>query len=472
MSARKETASRAPGQIPLSAAKSGPKQSKSRPSKTSSSRTAEPTNKPTPAKEETEDESASESSSESSGSSASDNKPSAGPRQQGHTAAAPQHRARATFKPPEGFTPLAPPSSNPSSTMSQVLSASNLAGKQLWHITAPSSAPIKNIKEVALEQVARQEPILTHDAKAYGFVQDDAASSDRSQLLVRGPDGAQYQLAPSQFSQSLHLQLVQLPNPPQTAQVPDSSLESQPTTSRGTGRPPRPQPAGLRMRFLPSAFGTGKAGRIGAGSSSNDEESDEDNSASTFRMPAGVDVGSGEKRKKPAAADAPEPESQVPSTQENEVQPRQKKSKHRHQDSSQHSILSSQQNGFVPDSQPSRPSPSQDANAESLPDGTTAEVKTSRRHNETPEERSRRKEDKEERRRKKRLLKEERNSQNAVEATVSESAQQDDGRDNDENQEDKREHHKHHRKRKDEHGRHKHRDKEREGHRDRHRKEG
>jgi hypothetical protein len=87
--------------------------------------------------------------------------------------------------------------------------------------------------------------------------------------------------APREIDQILHLQhIVKLPGVHEgvASNVTGTSVSTAPAK-----RPARPQPKGLKMRFRPLGFGSGKTGEIGSGSDVSSDEEMED--AHTFRMP-------------------------------------------------------------------------------------------------------------------------------------------------------------------------------------------
>ncbi|KAI9844500.1 MAG: hypothetical protein M1837_005583 [Sclerophora amabilis] len=265
-------------------------------------------------------------------------------------------RPRAPFKPPNGFQSVPTPSDS-SPRARQTFSKSNLAGKQIWYITAPDSVPVEELKEVALDSVASSQPVLRHNGREYGFVPDNNSARDRSRLLVPDDEGVGYRLASSQFSQALRLQqLVRLPNLTRITNNLVPSSENTDILTLNSTKAPRKQPKGLRMRFLPSSFHNDRLGTIGSSSSSSGERSDEElgtvKATASFRIPPEIDSGAGTRRRKSKSRDNAE-RNQPSSQLANEGEPRRKKSKQRHHriDDESHVSLpssSSQPNGIVP----------------------------------------------------------------------------------------------------------------------------
>lgn len=100
-----------------------------------------------------------------------------------------------TFTPPESFAQLSAdslPDTNP-------FSAKNLAGKELWFITAPASAPMTKLASVNPVDLAEGKPVLSTKSGRNFAMKPDEEDSDFSELhvLVANKD-AQY--APGKFT--------------------------------------------------------------------------------------------------------------------------------------------------------------------------------------------------------------------------------------------------------------------------------
>jgi len=78
-----------------------------------------------------------------------------------------------------------------------VFSASNLAGKQLWYITAPASVPISSVKQVSLEDVQLGKPALSLNGYEYGFVQEIAEDRGRDNFLIPDKSHTAYRIGKS-----------------------------------------------------------------------------------------------------------------------------------------------------------------------------------------------------------------------------------------------------------------------------------
>ncbi|KAI9771491.1 MAG: hypothetical protein M1840_002111 [Geoglossum simile] len=331
--------------------------------------------------------------SDRSDSSSSRGSPGTSTRQQAATAVLPQ--SRPVYKPPQGFQAL---KTDPStSTTSELLSPPNLAGKQIWYITAPASVPVSNLKEVSTQKVMNGEAVLSYKGSEYGFVSLDEAAAGSSQavLLVPGKEG--YQLAGTNFSRTILLQqLVRLPLRINTEGAPQAS-SALPAAKKAA----RKQPEGLKMRFTPIGFdGSGSAG-IGWSSSPDDSDVDgaealgKGTSANSFRFPNGfTESHHPEKRKRESLnggiGDI--------ITIDTELSPRKKRPKHK-TDHKLHSTADASSALQNPDTFQQTKSPRSSQPAPQRP-STIPTRDSSGRRRETSQERARRKE-KERRRREK-----------------------------------------------------------------------
>lgn len=98
-----------------------------------------------------------------------------------------------TYKPPKGFESLSG-SKTKKSKASQVFSAENLAGKQIWYITAPVSVPISMIKNVSMKDVQSGSAAITVDGEEYGFVLEKPEEQGSNRFTLPSEDGSQYRL--------------------------------------------------------------------------------------------------------------------------------------------------------------------------------------------------------------------------------------------------------------------------------------
>lgn len=154
------------------------------------------------------------------------------------------------YAPPPGFEP-ALVSSHPSSKIPEIFASSNLDGKEIWHITVPSSVPVTAIKEVSAQSLQSGRPILSHEGAVYGLVPTSEAEANNRALLLPSSPTNDYQPSRIPILRTLHLQrFVQLPiRAQQNAGIP------YPTAKQRTHvKEVRQQPQGLKMRY--HAFGT------------------------------------------------------------------------------------------------------------------------------------------------------------------------------------------------------------------------
>ncbi|KAI9822109.1 MAG: hypothetical protein M1832_003111 [Thelocarpon impressellum] len=269
------------------------------------------------------------------------------------------------YKLPPGFTPV---SAAPALTskVSELFAPANLAGKQIWHITAPSAVPIGSIREVVLEKFYQGEPALVHAGAEYGFSVDE--DGRRMRLLL--PDkGGEYRpgrervtftkesingaTASTEFSLSLNLrQLIRLPD--LSARRPINGA------SRTTKKTPREQPKGLKMHFRP--LGTSSSIIL------SDSDAVEDSLAEKAPSP----------RTKKRKHREPEPEP-LNSTQETDLTHKKKgkTKKHKHRSADEPALQATEQGADMRERE---------------------QMEEPRRRRETSEERARRKKKKEKRR--------------------------------------------------------------------------
>lgn len=154
------------------------------------------------------------------------------------------------YEPPPDFEP-AFISFHPSSQVSEILASSNLAGKQIWHITIPSSVPVTAIKEVSAQSLQSGKPILSYKGADYSLVPKTAAETSNPALLLPSSRRNDYQQSTLPILRTLHLQqFVKVPTRAyQNAEKPSPKAKPQ-THVKAV----RQQPPGLKMRY--HAFGT------------------------------------------------------------------------------------------------------------------------------------------------------------------------------------------------------------------------
>ncbi|KAJ5891139.1 uncharacterized protein N7473_007367 [Penicillium subrubescens] len=169
------------------------------------------------------------------------------------------------YKPPFGFK-SAKKQTPPSSSTSSVLS--NLRGKQVFHITAPSFLPLSKVKEITMSEVLKGEPILTYDGKNYGIPADSITDNDpEGKSLLVYDESTQTYSNKADHIQSFHVQ--------EFAGLPQKAVQSTATAIeilRDAVKPPRPQPKGMKMRFRPVGSLPSEPETLGFSSESESEE--------------------------------------------------------------------------------------------------------------------------------------------------------------------------------------------------------
>ncbi|KAK0517457.1 hypothetical protein JMJ35_000612 [Cladonia borealis] len=165
-----------------------------------------------------------------------------------------------------------------------MFSPTNLAGKEIWHITAPSSVPISSIKEVSQQSILSRSSILTYKGSDYGLIPN---SGTEEALLLPSAEDNDYKSHNAATIRSLHLeQIVSLPH--HVFSPAKSSNQSAPIP-QAYKRAPRAQPEGLKMRYHP--FGV-------VDISDDDLPSKDVPKVPQFRVPVAVDATPAEKRKR------------------------------------------------------------------------------------------------------------------------------------------------------------------------------
>jgi len=204
------------------------------------------------------------------------------------------------YEPPSGYFAV----DLSKATSGSPISVESFAGKQIWHITAPSDVPLSSVTEVALDAIQSGKPLLNHKGTDY-ILSEDTTSNGQESVLLPGADG--YTPVQQRVAKTLHLQQkVTLPNLSrrQASQMTGSNAAAD--VAEAAVKTVRPQPKGLRMRFKPPGFGTGKPGMIG---SSSDSEKDGEPSArsASFQFPRALGAhGASEFQAREGAAKAPE----------------------------------------------------------------------------------------------------------------------------------------------------------------------
>lgn len=156
-----------------------------------------------------------------------------------------------SFRPPSGFGELTPDASDFSAEALEKFSG-DLAGKQVWHITAPVSVPLASIREFDLEGLRNGHPILSHNQRQYGF---STSTTDSEGLLLPEGRSSTYKRLKTCKLQSYHLREILNhsnaggPNDKQGREAVNFFAKEVPLS-----KPAPKQPETLRMRYTP--FGT------------------------------------------------------------------------------------------------------------------------------------------------------------------------------------------------------------------------
>ena len=189
------------------------------------------------------------------------------------------------FEPPPGFE-SASIVVHPSSQVMDMFSPTNLAGKEIWHIAAPSSVPISTIKDLSQKKILSRSSILSYKDSNYGLIPD---SSINEALLLPSAEDNEYKSHNAATIQSFHLQqIVSLPYHAISPVKPSNQSVPPPQVYR---RAPREQPKGLKMRYHP--FGV-------VDLSDNDLSLEDISKVPHFRVPGAVEDTPLKKRKRPS----------------------------------------------------------------------------------------------------------------------------------------------------------------------------
>lgn len=168
------------------------------------------------------------------------------------------------FKPPPGYESL-------SSSEQNSFSQKSLAGKQIWHIIAPSKVPLDSVTEFALSSLKDQTPVLTHKSVDYILARDaNPHGAQYDSIMLPSSDG--YLFNSGKIEETLHLQQkIVLPNLKAKQADVNTGSQAAGDIAQAPVSDARPQPKGLKMRYKPPGFGKGKPG-LGSESEEDEEE--------------------------------------------------------------------------------------------------------------------------------------------------------------------------------------------------------
>ncbi|KAK3319894.1 DNA-directed RNA polymerase I subunit RPA34.5-domain-containing protein [Cercophora scortea] len=115
-------------------------------------------------------------------------------------------------------------------------------GKQLWYFTAPASVPIEVIQKQAIPYTKIQtgEPIFAHEGADYVAAIEDGITHS-IKVLVPSKAGDKYQSLGQSLDKAIHIKRV--------TRV--FQGESSTAVTPATSKPKRPQPKGLKARYIP-----------------------------------------------------------------------------------------------------------------------------------------------------------------------------------------------------------------------------
>lgn len=177
-----------------------------------------------------------------------------------------------------------------SAKVAELFSPDALKGKQIWHITAPSSIPISLI-EGSLQSIKTEVPILSYKGAEYGVFDDPDAQLKKSEVvLLPSSENGDYRSVDLSITKALHLQqLVKLSRiPHRPAREVNTTLSSSASYQDG----PRQQPAGLRMRYRPF-------GEVYPSESEDESMSEGEVGPSQFKLPPTFEASRNSQRPKP-----------------------------------------------------------------------------------------------------------------------------------------------------------------------------
>lgn len=161
---------------------------------------------------------------------------------------APAPIAAKAFKPPNGFEKTNHAAVDDASDSTAFLTQ-DLSQKQVWHITAPASVNIVDIKPFNIQDVRSGKPVFSKNGIDYGFL---TGLHKSEKLLLATGENVEYVPAGATISGAYHLREI---GRSESKNDKDSDKENSEIsfTAISTVPPkkPREQPTGLRMRYHP-----------------------------------------------------------------------------------------------------------------------------------------------------------------------------------------------------------------------------
>lgn len=154
------------------------------------------------------------------------------------------------FKATSGFEPL---SGRDSADISETTNMfSNTEGQQIWYISAPDTLDIESIKSLDLQEALKGNVVHTKDNHNYSMI--STPIKDEVLLLPKHSSGS-YTHSQARIAHAFHFREVSSQVSPDkssltTADNVTSNLDFT-AQKGGQKKPPRQQPQGLKMRYLP-----------------------------------------------------------------------------------------------------------------------------------------------------------------------------------------------------------------------------
>jgi len=197
----------------------------------------------------------------------------------------------AAYEPPAGYSHVEMKSDSGASIRTLIPESDTT--KQIWHITAPAGVPLTDVKSFALAKIDSKQSIFSHKSNDYSLVEDKSAVANEagSHKHVLIPSVKGYTSIRAPVSRTLHVQqIISLPNLSKRQANPVTGSNAAADANRPQVRGPKPQPKGLRMRYTPPGFRSGRPGAPGSDSSDEDDVDmvDADAAPRTFQLPKGV----------------------------------------------------------------------------------------------------------------------------------------------------------------------------------------
>lgn len=156
-----------------------------------------------------------------------------------------------TYVPPQGYSTI----SMKASDMASLDMFDNLGGKQVWHISAPSTMPISKIESLNVASALKGTEVLKH--KGVSYEMSRAGVEGANVLLPKGRNG-EYASAAVPVTRAFRIQESSKPTSNGTASESANNHDAeadQPTnffaTQTGHKKAPRKQPENLKARYVP-----------------------------------------------------------------------------------------------------------------------------------------------------------------------------------------------------------------------------